>query len=209
MHRLPKVLVLFLAMRPVTTLMVAAQGTTALTYQGLLKMNGKLATGSFDFIFTLYDGPDPVYDNPISGEVSKEAQEVKDGNFTIKDLDFGPGIFDGREVWLQTCVREVGTAPLVCLDPLHKINPVPYATFASRATLADNSDTLDYLDSTDFLRRTAGCDICIGHADSNGSQPTREQCFDLSTDGRNDGNYLQFSGDVNGNDRLWIWMECP
>jgi len=76
--------------------MVAAQGTTAFTYQGLLKMNGKLATGTFDFIFTLYDGPDPVFDNPIDGEVSKPGEEVKDGNFTV-ELDFGPGIFDGRD----------------------------------------------------------------------------------------------------------------
>lgn len=207
MHRLPKVLVLFLAMLPVTALMAVAQGSTptTFTYQGLLKMDGKSATGTFDFLFSLYDGPEPLYANLIA-EDSHLDVEVKGGIFTV-DLDFGEGIFNGAyEVWLETCVQESDTGNMVCLRPLHRINSVPYATFANNA---GNADTLDDLDSTDFLRRTAGCDICIGHADSNGSQPDREQCFDLSTDGRNNDNYLQFSGDVDRNDRLWIWMECP
>ncbi len=207
MHRLPKVLALLFAMLPVTALVAVAQGTTntTFTYQGLLKMNDKLATGRFDFLFSLYDGPDPFYATLID-EDSHLGVEVKNGIFTV-DLDFGEGIFNGAyQVWLETCVQESDTMNMVCLRPLHKINSVPYATFANNA---GNSDTLDDLDSTDFLRRTAGCDICIGHADSNGDEPDREQCFDLSSDGRNDDNYLQFSGDVDGNDHLWIWMECP
>lgn len=201
MRRLPRALVLFLAMLPVTAQMAAAQGTTAFTYQGLLKLNGKLATGNFDFVFTLYDGPDPVFDTQIGVE-SKPDEVVIDGIFTV-ELDYGPGMFNGDELWMETCVREAGTTQMTCLDPLHQLNPVPYATFAI------NSTELDGLDSTDFLRRTAGCDICIGHADNSGSAPDRQQCFDLSSDGRNNSNRLEFPNDVDENDRLWIWMECP
>lgn len=180
---------------------VSAQGTTAFNFQGQLKFQTKPANESFDFEFTLFDGPDVFLDNFIGRDLVENV-EVKNGLFSVI-LDFGPGIFDGTSLWLQMCVRKVGETSLTCLDPLQQIVPVPYATFSV------NSSELDGLDSTSFLRKDTGCKICIGHADNNGSSPTQERCFDLSSNGRSSSNRLQFSGDVDENDRLWLWMECP
>ncbi len=179
-----------------------AQGTTAFTYQGLLKLNGVPANGNFDFEFTLYDGPDPLTADPVGNVFVALDVLVVEGIFII-EIDFGPGVFDGTPLWLETRVREAGGGPLTSLFPLQKITAVPYSTFAV------NSAELDGLDSTDFLRRTSGCEICIGHADNNGTSPTSEQCVDLSTTARDDTNFLEFPNDVDENDHLWLWLQCP
>lgn len=201
MNRVFKVSVIFLIVLNFTVATASAQGTTAFNFQGQLKVGGSLANGNFDFLFNLFDGSNPFTSNQMGIDQALNVP-VEDGIFIV-ELDFGPGIFDGTELWLQIVVQEVGDPNLVALSPLQQITPVPYATHAV------NSSELDGLDSTDFLRRTAGCDICVGHADSEGSSPDREQCFDLSSDGRNNSNFLQFPSDVDENDRVWIWMECP
>lgn len=40
-------------------------------------------------------------------------------------------------------------------------------------------------------------------------RPTRSACFDMNNAGRTNSNYMQLGGDVNSDDRLWLWMECP
>lgn len=188
-----------------TAAMASAQGT-AFKFQGQLKLDGKAANGLFDFKFSLYDGPDPI-DYTLIDIVDDTDVEVNNGVFTAT-LDFGSGIFDGNPRWLWICVRDaILGGGFTCLDPLQEITPVPWATFAVNANFAENASTLDGVDSTGFLRRDTGCKICIGHADSNGSSPQRQQCFDLSSDGI--GSSLDFSGDVDGNDKLWLWIDCP
>ena len=195
-------LIVVLSVIPAAVQVALAQNITALTYQGVLKLDGGLATGEFDFIFTLYDGPDPLNDSPVALPESESGVQVEDGEFIVK-IDFGQTPFDGQERWLQTCVAEAGTPSMICLSPLQEVTSAPYSTHAI------NADELDGLSATDFLRRTSGCEICIGHADADGSEPALEQCFDLSSTGRDDDDFLQLSGDVDGNDRLWVWMQCP
>lgn len=186
-----------------TASVTGAQGTTAFTFQGNLEYEGSPANGNFDFQFILFDGPDPFIATQIGPAVNVIDVVVEGGLFFVV-LDFGPGIFNGDMRFLQILVRKSGViAAPTPLFPLHKLNPVPYATFAV------NSNELDGLDSTDFLRRTAGCEICIGHADNNGSSPERQQCFDLGSNGRNNSNFLAFPSDVDENDRLWAWIQCP
>lgn len=175
---------------------------TAFTYQGFLEENDKPATGTFDFEFELYDGPDPFGGASQQGTTYRASGvQVTDGIFIVMP-DFGPGLFDGRELWLRTCLREPPEPQLTCLEPLHQILPVPYATFALEAA------TLQGKTADDFVPRTSSCEICLGHADNNGTSPDREVCFDLASNGRDNLNRLQLPGNVDDNDRLWLWMEC-
>lgn len=220
MYRILTTLVVSLFVLTVIPTAVAAQGTTAITFQGQLELDGQLANGSFDFEFTLYDGPDPLTANPVGLVVVVLDVQVVDGIFTVL-LDFGPGVFDGTPLWLETRVRPAGGGQLTSLFPLQRLTPVPYATYAinavnaenadsaTTAASADDSDLLDGLDSTDFLQRTGGCKLCLGHADANGDLPDSEQCIFLNETSLDFGNFLQFSGSVDGNDRMWLWLECP
>lgn len=173
------------------------------TYQGFLEEGSppKPATGTFDFEFALFAGPDPFMYPQEGDDERLLGVEVTDGLFAV-NLDFGAGLFDGRELWLRTCVREPPVEELTCLSPLHQVLPVPYSTFALEAA------TLQGRTADDFVPRVASCKICLGHADSNGSSPDDEVCFDLASNGRDDFNRLQLSGTVDENDRLWLWMEC-
>jgi hypothetical protein len=52
--------------------------------------------------------------------------------FTIT-LDFGPGIFNGTNYWLEIGVKTNGAASYADLSPLQALTPVPYAVFAENA----------------------------------------------------------------------------
>ncbi len=192
-----------------TAVVVAAQGTTEFTFQGQLKLDGVPVNGNYDFQFSLYltDSPlgdpevvDVVYDVPVVA-----------GLFTVK-IDFGL-IFDGTELWMQTCVQPAGGGEMTCLYPLHEVTPVPYAVSAVNAANLGGLDASQYLtsevDPSVAQGGKTGCRICIGWSDANGSMPTEEQCHNLNTTSIDYGNYLQFDGNVDGNDRLWLWVECP
>ena len=181
---------------------------TAFTYQGQLKLDGSLADGSYDFRFTVYDGSDPFVDTELDSHISLGVA-VDDGVFTTQ-IVFDAAIFDGRPLWLQTEVRQTGTVTLYSLSPLQPLTPVPYATFAV------NADRVDGLDSTDLVTQDevpagtrSGCQICLGWSDGNGSSPSREQCVNLASTSQDPSNFLQLSGDVDSNDRLWLWLQCP
>jgi hypothetical protein len=106
-----------------------AQGT-AFTYQGQLKSSGGVATGQFDFQFSLWDaasgggqhgstltfdgvGTDPA---PIT---------VTGGLFTVQ-LDFG-NRFPGAARYLQIAVRPHATGSYTTLSPRQQLTPTPYA----------------------------------------------------------------------------------
>ncbi|MCP4591057.1 MAG: hypothetical protein GY842_09950 [bacterium] len=152
----------------------------------------------FDFKFYLYDIEDPLA-TPIAVAVVTDV-EVTDGLFVL-EIDFGQS-WDGSDRWMQICVQETGAGgDMTCLAQLHKLTHVPTSVYSV------NSGLLNNLQSTDFVRST--CRICIGWADSNGGSPTEQQCHDLSRNGIDTSNRLEFDGDVDDNDRLWLWMECP
>ena len=99
---------------------------TAFTYQGRLMVTGAPANGSYDFRFYLWDDAlktTLLGTYPTSGTV---AINVVDGYFTVV-IDFGVGIFNGSERWLEIEVN--GTQ----LAPLQNITPTPYAIYAKTA----------------------------------------------------------------------------
>ena len=87
---------------------------TAFTYQGQLTDNGAPADGLFDITFTLYDssgGP-----TVVGGPVTNAATAAANGMFTVT-LDFGAGVFDGSERWLEIGVVTNGGGSSVTLLP--------------------------------------------------------------------------------------------
>ena len=102
---------------------------TAITYQGQLKESGVPATGSYDFIFTLYDNPNagsPVGD-PCS--ISEPNVPVTNGLFSSL-LDYGSNAFDGDARWLEIQVRPYNTGEYTTLSPRPEITPAPYAIYS-------------------------------------------------------------------------------
>ncbi|HWY74092.1 MAG TPA: hypothetical protein VN281_00665, partial [Verrucomicrobiae bacterium] len=117
---------------------VLAQGT-AFTYQGRLNQNGTSANGSYDFRFSLFTnlsgGTSPA------GPLTNTAVGLTNGLF-ITTLDFGPGIFDGNDYWLEIAVSTNGAGAFVTLAPRQELTPTPYAVFAEAANAAGINGTL-------------------------------------------------------------------
>ena len=74
--------------------------TTAFTYQGNLTSGGRLANGSFDLTFKLFDAA--TGGNQL-GTITMSAFPVVNGKFTT-DLDF-PGQFTGEQTWVEVTVN--------------------------------------------------------------------------------------------------------
>ena len=109
---------------------------TAFTYQGRLKSGGSPANGSFNMDFKLY--PVPAGGTLLASQ-TLPGVSVTDGLFTVQ-VDFGAGVFDGNQRWLDVTVD--GTP----LSPRQELTAAPNALFAL------NADRLDGLDSTAFLQ---------------------------------------------------------
>jgi len=106
---------------------------TAFTYQGWLMDGEGPANGPFDLVFVLFDTPDGF--NELGAQLIHDF-DVVDGYFTV-ELDFGGGVFDGSERWLQIEVRpgelEDPDAYTV-LSPRQEVTPTPYALYAASGT---------------------------------------------------------------------------
>ena len=110
----------------------AAALGTGFTYQGRLLDDNKAADGLYDFVFSLYDDPNVIVGNQVGGSVEVNDLDVIDGHFTV-ELDFGAGIFDGNERYLQFAVRpgeSEDPEEFIDLLPRQMITPAPYALFA-------------------------------------------------------------------------------
>jgi len=103
-----------------------AQGT-AFTYQGRLNDNGVPASGSYDLRFKLF--VDPLGNTQAGSAVVTNGVSVANGLFMVT-LDFGAGIFNGSNYWLEVGVKTNGAGAYVNLSPLRAVTPVPYAVFA-------------------------------------------------------------------------------
>ena len=149
----------------------------AFTYQGQLTENGSPASGLYDFTFTLYGSSGGM--DAVAVPVTNSTVAVSNGLFTTT-LDFGSGVFDGSNRWLEIGVATNGSGAFTNLAPRQQITSTPYAIRASVATLAESlppssvsganiqnatitadklvdssgsgldADLLDGLDSTDF-----------------------------------------------------------
>jgi hypothetical protein len=123
----------------ITSTLLEAQ-PTAFTYQGLLVDQGQVATGNYELQFSIFDaltGGSVLGPTNTFGPVA-----VSNGLFTVT-LDFGSGIFDGANRWLETGVRPAGSVtPFTILSPRQAITSAPYAMFAGRATFAGTATNL-------------------------------------------------------------------
>jgi hypothetical protein len=96
---------------------------TDFTYQGRLKVDGRPANGKYNFRFNLWAEQSKTTLLGTYPKISTVELEVLDGYFTVI-LDFGVGIFDGDERWLEIEVN--GTL----LSPLQPVTPSPYAIYS-------------------------------------------------------------------------------
>ena len=117
-----------------------AQGT-AFTYQGLLKNGSKPATGNYDLTYTVYDAG--AAGNLIAGPVTNAATVVSNGIFTTT-IDFGPGVFTGRNYWLEIGVETNGAGGVfTVLGTRQPLTPTPYAIYSSAAGSAVTATTAE------------------------------------------------------------------
>ena len=71
----------------------------AFTYQGQLKQNGGPVNSACDFRFILYSVE--VGGSQIGPTQEKSGVGASGGLFTVPDLDFGAGAFNGDVWWLR------------------------------------------------------------------------------------------------------------
>jgi len=101
--------------------------STDFSYQGRLEGASGPYNGTCDFrfgLFASYLGTDQ-----IGSTLTRTNGTVSDGYFTIAQLYFGTGAFNGEERFLQIEVRcPAGTGEYTPLTPRQSIKPVPYAS---------------------------------------------------------------------------------
>jgi hypothetical protein len=121
---------------------VHAQGT-AFTYQGRLNSGAGPATGNYDLTFTLFNVSSGG--SAVAGPLATNSVAVSNGLFTIA-LDFGHGVFNGADYWLEIGVRTNGGGTFTTLMPRQPVTPTPYAIFAENVTAAGISGTIPAAD---------------------------------------------------------------
>jgi hypothetical protein len=111
---------------------VAAQGTTAFTYQGQLRDGGTNANGAYTMIFKLYDAS--TNGNQIGAPITN-SPNLFNGLFSV-NLDFGAAAFNGNARWLGITITNGPTTET--LWPRVQVLPSPYALFAAVAATVTN-----------------------------------------------------------------------
>jgi hypothetical protein len=119
----------FVAVAIVAAISVSAFAATPLgttfTYQGRLTESGAPVNGDADFQMSFWDGPDAGA--AMVTPIALRTAAVVDGTFAV-DLNFGAGLFNGDERWLQIAVRfPAGSGTFTTLTPRQRINAAPYA----------------------------------------------------------------------------------
>jgi len=111
------------------------------TCQGVLTDSGVPVTGTYDFLFVIYNGPD--YGAPgISALQSSEVMDVgvSNGLFTA-DIPFQSWVLNGDPRWLEVQVRTNDSGSYTGLLPWTEITPAPYAV---RALYVSSNALVDY-----------------------------------------------------------------
>jgi trimeric autotransporter adhesin len=104
---------------------------TTFTYQGRLNNGPNPANGSYDFQFRV--AADALGVNYVGGTLLSNGVPVANGLFAV-NLDFGPGVFNGSNYWLEIGVRTNGAGSFTTLAPRQELTPTPYAIFAGTAS---------------------------------------------------------------------------
>src|SRR4051812_11994942 len=101
-----------LVLLSIIDLKVEAQGT-AFTYQGRLAASAAPVSGSYDIRFRL--ATDPLGNDYVTNTILSNGVSVADGFFTMK-LDFGSGVFNGSNYWLEVAVKTNGAGAYTVLN---------------------------------------------------------------------------------------------
>jgi len=154
---------MMLAAASLTLSAYAQQSSTAFTYQGFLRDNGRPANGVYDLRFALYDSPSGG--NQIGSVVFVEDVTVADGLFTV-EVDFGAAPFNtGARRWIEIGVRPGNSqGGHSLLTPRIELTPVPYALYAQN--IANNAVSANQLaNDANSLSKVSGGALSIenGH----------------------------------------------
>jgi hypothetical protein len=114
--------------------------TTAFTYQGRLDDNGAPATGTYDLIFQVIDAPSPQAGTVVGAAMFVNGVGITNGLFTVT-LDFGAGLFNGADRWLEITVRTKGASQYFTLSPRQPITSALYAIRAAAVNPAGITGT--------------------------------------------------------------------
>lgn len=104
---------------------------TSFVYQGVLRSNSNPVSGTCDFRFSLWDSVSGG--SQIGATWTETGVTVTHGLFTAT-LDFGAGVFQGDERYLEIAVRcPSGSGAYTTLTPRQALTPTPYALYAAAA----------------------------------------------------------------------------
>lgn len=95
------------------------------TYQGQLTQNGIPTNSTCDFRFSLWT--EATNGSQVGDIQVASGIEVKEGYFSIPNLDFGNNIFTGESRWLEIEVKCTGETGYTTVTPRQSITPTPYA----------------------------------------------------------------------------------
>ncbi len=131
---------------PAQSLRIEASVGTMFTYQGRLMDNGAPANGTYDFRFRLYTAQ--TGGSQVGTTKYRNDVPVQNGLFTIS-LDFGSGVFNGEERWLEVAVRPgTSTGSYTVLAPRQPIRAVPYALSLRPGAVISSADVDVYVNKT-------------------------------------------------------------
>lgn len=111
---------------------------SSFTYQGRLVAGGVPVDGTVDLEFRLFTTSTDL-DGQVGLTVVQNGVLVVAGEM-VTSVDFGIGVFDGQERYLQISVRSpAGSAePYVNLEPRQRVSPAPYALMAHSLVPGNN-----------------------------------------------------------------------
>jgi trimeric autotransporter adhesin len=105
----------------------AGEDGSAFSYQGRLSQGGAPASGTYDFVFIMFD--DEYIGNQL-GAIILDNVPVKDGYFSAL-LNYGFELFQGEGRWLEVRVRaSAGSGNYSVLTPRQALTAAPYALHA-------------------------------------------------------------------------------
>jgi hypothetical protein len=126
--------------------------TTVFTYQGKLTENGNPASGTYAFIFKLFDAQ--MGGTQLAADFSV-VTEVNNGLFTAS-LSFG-NPFSGEDRFLDVSVRRASASTYTQLTPRQQITSAPYAVHSISASTADTATSafgLGGITASGFIQNT-------------------------------------------------------
>ncbi len=117
---------------------VSAQVDSRFTYQGELKDAGNPVSGVYDLRFRLYNAQ--VGPAQVGPQVTVPGVAIVDGLFNA-EVNFGPGVFTGAQLWVEIDSRPAGGGAYVTLAPRQRLNATPFSAYALAANTAASATT--------------------------------------------------------------------